>query len=216
TKKDVEGCFGILFAVLDRVGDVEEAPVLASEIAAALLDIVDDKAPLRLKLVTYLYNMLPSRGPAQLEVLLSVVGYASRAKLLSMLSGFFAGVNDWLAGWELSAEDRRRIYLLMADVLAEVGEAEQSQRFLIKYLATFSGAPADALAAVRPAAARGAAGAVRAPIVSFVEQHNLLGMDAVRQLKEDAKYGPLYQLLSIFSVEKLDAYRAFHKVRSIL
>lgn len=45
-------------------------------------------------------------------------------------------------------------------------------------------------------------------------QHNLLGMMAVAQLKDDSKYAAVYQLLHIFSVEKLEDYMAFHKVGS--
>lgn len=44
-------------------------------------------------------------------------------------------------------------------------------------------------------------------------QHNLLGMAAVAQLKEDPKYSAVYELLHIFSVEKLGEYLAFHEVR---
>jgi hypothetical protein len=36
---------------------------------------------------------------------------------------------------------------------------------------------------VRAAAVKGAIGAVKAPIISFMEQHNLLGMAAVQRLK---------------------------------
>lgn len=46
-------------------------------------------------------------------------------------------------------------------------------------------------------------------------QHNLLGMMAVAQLKDDSKYAAVYQLLHIFSVEKLEDYMAFHKVGSL-
>lgn len=43
-------------------------------------------------------------------------------------------------------------------------------------------------------------------------QHNLLGMAAVAQLKNDPKYAGVHQLLHIFSVEKLGEYMAFYEV----
>lgn len=46
--------------------------------------------------VTNLYNMLPVRTAGQLEVLLLVIRYAKEAKLVAMLSSFFAGVDDWI------------------------------------------------------------------------------------------------------------------------
>jgi hypothetical protein len=45
-------------------------PALASEVTNALLDS-QDKAGLRLRLVTSLYNMLPSHSAGQLEVRLN-------------------------------------------------------------------------------------------------------------------------------------------------
>lgn len=45
---------------------------------------------------TNLYNMLPLRTAAQLEVLLLVIRYSKEAKLVAMLTSFFAGVDDWI------------------------------------------------------------------------------------------------------------------------
>lgn len=46
--------------------------------------------------VTNLYNMLPVRSAAQLEVLLLIIRYCHQAKLTVMLGSFFAGVADWI------------------------------------------------------------------------------------------------------------------------
>lgn len=40
--------------------------------------------------------MLPVRTAGQLEVLLLVIRYSAQAKLVAMLSSFFAGVDDWM------------------------------------------------------------------------------------------------------------------------
>ncbi|CAM9603571.1 unnamed protein product [Ectocarpus sp. 6 AP-2014] len=209
---DVEGCFGILFSLLFKTDNPKAAvPALSMEIATKVLEKVDDRAPLRLKLVTNLYNMLPVRTAGQLEVLLLVIRYAKEAKLVAMLSSFFAGVDDWIKGWELSVADQRRLYLLISDTLGSEGKAVESQKFLMKYLATYDGATTAELAEVKAAAVRGCIGAVKSPIVSFTEQHNLLGMAAVAQLKADPKYSAVHELLHIFSVEKLGEYMAFHE-----
>lgn len=48
---DMEGCFGILFSILYRTENPKaEMPKLAMEIASKILDTVDDRAPLRLRL----------------------------------------------------------------------------------------------------------------------------------------------------------------------
>lgn len=209
---DVAGCFGILFSLL---GKTEKPSVmmgpLSMEIATKILEKVDNKAPLRLNLATNLYNMLPVRSAAQLEVLLLVIRYSKEAKLVAMLTSFFAGVDDWIKDWELSVADQRRLYLLISETLAGETNAVESQKFLMKYLATYDDASAAELQKVKAAAVKGCIGAVKAPIVSFTEQHNLLGMAAVAQLKGDPKYAAVHELLHIFSVEKLEEYKAFHQ-----
>eukprot|EP00953_Heterococcus_sp_UTEX-ZZ885_P028904 15405-Heterococcus_DN1.PRE.1 len=208
-EESIEGCFAVLFQFLHRTENPEQRnlsfqwrartivadmPALASEVTNALLDS-QDKAGLRLRLVTSLYNMLPSHSAGQLET-----------------------------------------------------TPEQAQE-------------------VRAAAVKGAIGAVKAPIISFMEQHNLLGMAAVQRLKyvyiyytkhntlcsslaatvqkgcsaahlrsphcshdvcvavaltvvlydytrDDKEYSKLYELLRIFSEEKLGTYLSFAKANS--
>jgi translation initiation factor 3 subunit M len=64
---------------------------------------------------------------------------------------------------------------------------------------------------VRALAAKGAAGAVRNPIVSFMERHNLVGLQAVAALKGDKEHGALYDLLLLLATGKLRDYLAWHK-----
>lgn len=48
---DVEGCFGILFSLLFKTDNPTAAvPGLSMEIATKVLEKIDDRAPLRLKL----------------------------------------------------------------------------------------------------------------------------------------------------------------------
>lgn len=48
---DVEGCFGILFSLLYKTDNPKAAmPGLSMEIATKVLEKIDDRAPLRLKL----------------------------------------------------------------------------------------------------------------------------------------------------------------------
>ena len=55
---------------------------------------------------TNLYNMLPVRSAAQLEVLLLVIRYSKEANLVAMLTSFFAGVDDWIKVKNITSECR--------------------------------------------------------------------------------------------------------------
>jgi translation initiation factor 3 subunit M len=59
-------------------------------------------------------------------------------------------------------------------------------------------------------AAKCMVGAVRSPIVCFMERHNILVLRGVASLKGDKEHGQLFDLLSIFSTGKLVDYMAFY------
>jgi translation initiation factor 3 subunit M len=226
-EQDVEGCFGVLFALLYKTSRLEtDLPALAEDIAAAVLEKyegAESRAPLRLRMATNLCNILPTRSQVQFEVLLKIIGYAALSGLLLMLSSFFEGVEEWLQDWDLSLSDQRRLYLLIADVQERAGDDTATQKFLLKYLATYDMATAEGggggdatlqQGQVRQAAARAAIGAVKAPIESFMQQRNVLGMSAVRQLETDPEFAKAHELLRIFSEEKLAAYLTFASTSS--
>ncbi len=78
SEEDIEGGFGILFSLLFKAVP-SELPRLTNVIVDALLRIPgggDTKAPLRLKLVTNLCNMLPVGSKLRFEALLRIVQFA--------------------------------------------------------------------------------------------------------------------------------------------
>ncbi len=79
SEEDIEGGFGILFSLLFKTVQ-SELPRLTNMIVDALLRAPeggDPKAPLRLKLVTNLCNMLPVGSTLRFDVLLRIIGFAS-------------------------------------------------------------------------------------------------------------------------------------------
>lgn len=111
--------------------------------------------------------------------------------------------------WSLSTEQQRHLFLEVSLAFEAQSKDAKSQQFLLKYLATYEGstmAPED-----KHLAAKGAVGAIRNPIVCFMERHNLLGMSAIAQLKGDSEHSGLFALLHIFSVGKLKDYMDLHE-----
>ncbi len=79
SEEDIEGGFGILFSLLYKVVP-SELPRLTNAIVDALLRVSergDLKAPLRLKLVANLSNMLPVGSKLRFEALLRIIKFAS-------------------------------------------------------------------------------------------------------------------------------------------
>jgi len=129
---------------------------------------------------------------------------------VAMLQGYFDLLDALVVKWRLAPPEARSLFLEVAAALDASGHAEKSQLFLVKYLATF---PAGA--AVPPeakgVAVKGAVGAVKSPIVAFVERHNVAGLAPVAALQGDPEHGALFGLLDVFASGNLSAYRAFVK-----
>lgn len=216
---DAEGCFQVLFKDIQLESNPKEAEKLVSKVSEAITGKPTSKPELRLRIMANLYNVLPSSGGAKvfITVLLSIIKFAGASRQIAMLQGYFDLLDDLVLKWALSLEEARVLFLEVSNALAlHDGFEEKSQLFLIKYLATFgtvNAAPpasAPATAETKRLAAKGVAGALRNPILSFTERHNLLGLAVVASLKEDAEHAELYELLSIFSRGKLADYTRFH------
>ncbi|RXH69182.1 hypothetical protein DVH24_036966 [Malus domestica] len=91
--------------------------------------------------------------------------------------------------------------------------AQESFKFLTKYLATFSGEDVHTLSEAKEEAVRTIVEFVKAPDMF---QCDLLNMPAVRQLEKDAKHALAYQLLKILLTHRLDACLEFQAANSDL
>lgn len=87
-------------------------------------------------------------------------------------------------------------------------------KYLALYLQTFETLPANELKAVADSAVKGAVAVIRNPIETFTQGIDIVELDAVKQLKDDAKHADLYELLVIFSRKALEDYLAFHKTKA--
>lgn len=118
---DFEGACTLLFSFLKLVPD--GAAGFVDRICAAVAGIGAGKSALvKLRVLTKLYNMLET--PAlKLSVLMIIIRAAADAKQLDLLGPFLAGAGSWQAQWGMSNADARRLYLLVSQVLGDVGEA---------------------------------------------------------------------------------------------
>jgi translation initiation factor 3 subunit M len=124
---------------------------------------------------------------------------------LDILSEFFADLENWKKNWRhLSAEDERRLYLLVSETLAGSGKVAEAQLFLIKYLATFRETDPGLDTPVTVAlAVKGVIGAVREPLNALRSASDLLSLPAVKRLASDPAHKAVHELLEIFCFGKL-------------
>lgn len=213
TDANVESAFAVLGAVVKKV-DAEALPAIVDEMCAVVTAEKSERAPLRLRILANLYNLLNSASAPRFSVFMALVAYAAETGQLGLLKPYFAEADSWVAAWRLSTADARALFLRISDALAASGDAKGSFDFLSKFLGTFEDADDAALAGASEQAAKAAVNLIRTAASATSQLGELSRMKAVQRLAADAKYAKLFALLEIFTRDRLDAYRAFAKANA--
>lgn len=193
---------------------------------------------LRLCSIASLYNVVGTPN-SRTHLLRALLQFAADSKQTDLVYKHFASIDSWLDEWNASSQDRREIYKIVYDQLVAIGKEYvrprlASPRFgtggtlailtcalvvlrhrsdietfnvLRKHLANFEDADGAALATSRDSAVAAAVQAIRLPDVHQCD--DLLELKAVQQLKSDPEHSKLFELLSLFATDKLDAFKTF-------
>ena len=198
---EVEGVFGWLGSLLVLPSADHESLVM-NLCAAVVQDTA--RAPLRLKVLASLFNLL-SRSPVRFKVFTLLLNFADKTNQVNSISSYLLNIDVHVKSWNsaTTTEDLRQLYLLTYTSLSS-SEKKFSTKSLLKYLATFNGASASDLAAVKEHAAKAVIDTIEAPLelsrfAPGSDQSSIMTYSAVLHLKDDAKYGSLFSLLQVFS-----------------
>lgn len=209
---DVEGAFSLLIQVIRGLGDKDNVRAEAKKVLAAVTAKHDDKALLRLRIASNLFNKTVGFPELRFDTLLAIIAYADKTTNVELIKGYFDQIETLFVGATLTADKRRKLYLAIADVVAKTdAQSLKPLLFLEKYLGTFVGADAKHAAEDKDVAARAATLVLQNPVASFIARVDLLANPAVAALQGDAKHGKLYELLHIVATQTLAEYTAFAK-----
>ncbi|TMW64778.1 hypothetical protein Poli38472_011658 [Pythium oligandrum] len=201
---DVEGTFNMLFDVIRQL-PADSVATEAKKVLAVVTSKTDDKAVLRLRIASNLFNKTAGFPELRFDTLLAVITYASSIKHLDLVSGYFDDVENLFDATKLTADKRRKLYLTIADVLA--AEDEKSVKvllFLEKYLNTLA---VEDAAAGKDIAVRAVKLVAKNPVASFLARVDLITNPAVSALKGDKSV----ELLQILSSKTLKEFAEFKK-----
>uniref|UniRef100_K3WBJ5 Eukaryotic translation initiation factor 3 subunit M n=1 Tax=Globisporangium ultimum (strain ATCC 200006 / CBS 805.95 / DAOM BR144) TaxID=431595 RepID=K3WBJ5_GLOUD len=203
---DVEGTFSMLFDVLRQL-PAADAAAEAKKVLAAVTAKQDEKALLRLRIATSLFNKSVALPELRFDALIAVITFASKTDNVELVASYFDDVESLFAAKSLSPEKRRQLFLTIADVLqASDATSLKVLLFLEKYLTTFAAGDKD-VASGKAVAVRTAKLVLQQPVASFIARIDLLANPVVAALKGDK----LYELLEIVSTKALAEYLAFYK-----
>ncbi|KAI8822033.1 uncharacterized protein EV422DRAFT_525436 [Fimicolochytrium jonesii] len=201
SEKDFEPLYNLLFALIkDAQPDI--IPELVKKITEPIVSSGIEKAHLKLKVLSNLYNNLESKSSARYTVFVAIVNVAAQSDELEIITPHLASLDSWLAEWGTGADEKRALYLLISKKLEESGSADKEcYQFLLKYLSTFDGASAEA----KPYALQAIKSAIKIPgVLAFDDLSNL---DTVKALAGSNHL----EFLKIFSEGDLKQYQEFVK-----
>ncbi|KAG0365882.1 hypothetical protein BC939DRAFT_520168 [Gamsiella multidivaricata] len=197
-EKEFESAYNLLIAVV--VPDANKAHL--ETVLKTLTTEPAQKTPLKFKVLSNIFNILPANSPLRLSVFTSIVDLAVASDDMDLVLPQLQYVPSWISEWGIAPEAERTLLLTLADHLKTSGNPYQSHDFLIKYLTTFNSQTAE-LDSQKSHAKRAITESIALSEVLNFE--NLLKIDAVQHLKSEK----VYELLSIFLSGNVQDYNAF-------
>jgi len=168
---------------------------------------------MRLSILTNLYNQIPSEAfELRYRIFWVIVNFAAKAKELPMLRSFLTGIGDRVKTWQMEPAAQRELYLKLASLHSAAGLEDFALEYLdicIRTLENCTDAAILSSDTIKDAAAKVVVRAVKS--IDVRQDVSLIHLPPVQQLKGDATYGKLYELLRIFVTDKLPAYTAFYE-----
>ena len=159
---------------------------------------------LALSILSTIFNTLPSSNDVRYHVFLAILRVIRASSLFETLRPQLKNLDSWIAEWETDAEDQRALYLMIADVAAEAGEANESYNYLIRALRTIP--PADvSTEESQSLSIRALKAALSYP--SHFDFQDLTALDSIQALRNS--HPTHYELLELFNAELLDDYNDF-------
>ena len=117
--------------------------------------------------MTLVYNSLSDANQvSKLGLLKRLIRFSGDANLLELIKPFLANSATWPTKWGITQEQAGALYLQVAQCLEKGGQGDESQVFLIRYLATLETASEATIAAAIPHAVQAALSFVKAAAIT--------------------------------------------------
>ncbi|KAF9350949.1 hypothetical protein BGX26_010932 [Mortierella sp. AD094] len=197
-EKEFESAYNLLVAII--LPDNDKAAL--ETVLKILITEPTQKTPLKFKVLSNIFNILPANSPLRLSVFSSIVDLAVASDDMDLVLPQLQYVPSWISEWSVGVEAERTLLLTLADRLKESGNPYQSLEFLIKYLTSFNN-HASELNSQKAHATKAIVESIALPEVLNFE--NLLKIDAVQHIKSEK----IYDLLTIFMNGNVQDYRTF-------
>jgi len=161
----------------------------------------------RLKVLVILYNLMENECVIRYNLFCKLLKYATATRQFELIMPHLKHIQGWFVEWGATLSQEREVYQLLYELLNQEGKAKEAHAHLLKYLNTFESASTSELDGVKALASKALVEVVCLPDVYTLEDY--LDMKTSKHLKNDAEYGSLYTLCTIFSSGSLSEFNDF-------
>ncbi|KAL6961155.1 hypothetical protein U1Q18_038918 [Sarracenia purpurea var. burkii] len=163
SEKDLECIFTVICNLVTKSETLDESLEMAKHISTKITQQPNDKPALRLKIMFNLYNLLENPY-SRFFVYVKALDLAVNGKATEYIIPSFKKMDDFLREWNIGIQDQRELFLKISNILKESkSSARDSFKFLMKYLATYSGEDAYSVGEAKEEAVRTIIEFVKAP-----------------------------------------------------
>lgn len=211
SEEDVAGAYSILYSLCRKLSEKVQAEYTAKLIKSCTCE-TGGSTEIRLKMLVNLYNSVhPSFGKMRFTVFGATVDYCVATNQVQKVAKHLGNLEGRVESWKLNFEEKKQIYLKLAEALQSYEKGELSQKLLVTYLSLWK----DKLTEAAPQAINASVKAIENP--TMFDCAELLRLPAVDALKTgDDKAQAVHRLLEIYSCEKLEDYEKFVKGKSAM
>jgi len=144
-----------------------------------------------------LYNMFPPNYKFRFAICNEIVEYCVQLNKFDVIAPYMQFVEVWMEDWRIDVENRRRLFLLLANQLKLVGRGQEAYRCLKRHIEEYQGASTEVLnqRSVINAATELVEESIRQPDIVYMD--NILRLDAVKNLSNTSEAN-IVKLLDIF------------------
>lgn len=159
---------------------------------------------LALNALSTIFNLLADDNDVRFNVFQAIVKLIKLSGQWEILKPQLVQLDQWIEDWEVDEEDQRKLYGQLAEIADDVGETEESYKFILKALTTFEGDEASSEEAQKLS--------TRALRVAFLSPtrydfHDLTALAPIQALND---VQPVWaELLDILSEKELEDYNDF-------
>ncbi|KAK3048505.1 hypothetical protein LTR09_010169 [Extremus antarcticus] len=203
-ERELQAAYNLLIHLISQAPNPEKfLPHVCRYLSAPITSSPHNGIGIALGILGTIFNAVQPDDDTRFHVLLSIVDVIRNSGNYETLRPQLKNLDSWLQEWEMEDEEKRKLFLAVADAASATNEADDNYIYLLKALRTLQ---SDATSTeARDLSIRALKAAVQ--IEKHFDFEDLTALDSIQALrKSDQTWS---EILELFSSESYDDFQDF-------